>query len=149
VAWPGICPAVGLDGHDVRTSRVTGPLVILLRVTGPAYCFISSPLKAVCQAFVQLGVPIQGLGFDMLGQVFCQWARQPVDLSENGRAQMGGKAIKGTMGGHSADRQRFINLADNPKESGAPAVRGLVTSLGLSGATFALDALHRQKKRQA
>ncbi len=24
---------------------------------GPAYCFISSPLKAVCQAFVQLGVP--------------------------------------------------------------------------------------------
>lgn len=122
------------------------------------------PDKSRLPSFYTVRRVIQDLDFNRLSAGFYKWACQHMDLSENEWIHIDGKAIKGTMSDYAMEKQRFINLVslynsrkqlvignalvDNSKQSEIPVVQQLIASLGLSGATFTLDALHCQKKRQ-
>lgn len=106
---------------------------------------------------------MQHLDFGELAGASHRWSRQHIILSPNEWVHIDGKAIKGTLSGCSEQRQRFISLVtlyasrsglaigcglvDNSKESEIPEVRQLIYTLGLSGVSFTMDALHCQKKR--
>ena len=122
------------------------------------------PHKGRLPSFYTVRRVLQGLDFRRLSEQFYQWAIQYTELSENEWIHVDGKAIKGTMSDYELDKQRFVNLVslyssrkhlvvgqafvDNSKQSEIPVVQQLIAGLGLSGATFTLDALHCQKKRQ-
>lgn len=125
-------------------------------------CF--KPNKGRLPSFYTVRRVVQELDFGKLSEAFYKWARQHAEIAENEWLHVDGKAIKGTMSNYSIEKQRFVNLVsvygsrkqlvlgnalvDNSKQSEIPVVRQLITDLGLGGATFTLDALHCQKKRQ-
>ncbi len=124
-------------------------------------CF--QPNKARLPSFYTIRRVIQDLDFNSLNESFYKWASQHVDLSKNEWLHIDGKAMKGTMSDYSLDKQRFVSLVslyssrqnqvvahglvDNSKQSEIPVVQQLISSLGLQGVTFTLDALHCQKKQ--
>ena len=122
------------------------------------------PRKERLPSFYTVRRIVQGLDFKQLSECFYRWASQYIELSENEWIHVDGKAIKGSMSDYSLDKQRFVNLVslysskkqlivgqafvDNSKQSEIPVVQQLIGSLGLTGVTYTLDALHCQKKRQ-
>ena len=121
------------------------------------------PKKGRLPSFDTVRRVVQCLNFGELAGAFYGWSRQHMSLSANEWVHIDGKAIKGTVSGYSDERQRFISLVtlyasrsglsigcglvDNSKESEIPEVRQLISTLGLSGVSFTMDALHCQKKR--
>ena len=126
------------------------------------YCF--KPEKNRLPSFDTVRRVLQRLDFGALSQCFYKWASQHLEFSEQEWVQVDGKAIKGILSDYNTDKQRFINLVslysnkrglvfgnalvDNSKESEIPVVQQLISSLGIKGVTFSLDALHCQKKPQ-
>jgi hypothetical protein len=120
------------------------------------------PKKSRLPTFYTVRRVIQELDFNKLSERFYQWAQQHTEIAEHEWLHIDGKAMKGTMSDYSLEKQRFVNLVsvyssrkklvvgnalvNNDKESEIPVVQQLITSLGLSGVTFTLDALHCQKK---
>lgn len=109
-----------------------------------------------------IGRSLQQTDFDQLTEIFYQWAINDVQIEDKDWFSIDGKAIGSSVTNARNPLQRFVNLVSifaskkrqtikvgkilNQKESEIPKVRELITTLGLSGVIFTLDALHCQKE---
>ena len=94
---------------------------------------------------------------------FIHWMRRSLPDAADDAIALDGKAIRYTAKGGNTKFQNFVSVVnafghqsglvygmksfENGKSGEAEALRTLIGQLGLSGKTFAMDALHCQKKR--
>lgn len=104
---------------------------------------------------------IMNLDFEELVEQFHDWARQYVDVSQDEWLSIDGKALKGTVGDCSSSHQNFVSIVsayaqrsdvvlsidkyETKKVSEIGTVETMISTLGLTGVTFTMDALHCQK----
>ena len=104
---------------------------------------------------------IMNLDFEELVEQFHDWARQYMDVSKDEWLSIDGKALRGTVGDHSSSYQNFVSIVsayaqksdivlsidkyESKKVSEIGTVETMISSLGLTGVTYTMDALHCQK----
>lgn len=102
------------------------------------------------------------VNFQMLTQIFNNWANQYVQLGESEWLAIDGKSIKSTVTDYSQAYQSFISIVslfsskqglsvglqpmNNKQTSEITTVQNLIAALDLKGVVFSFDALHCQKK---
>ncbi|MFN6558749.1 MAG: ISAs1 family transposase [Nostoc sp. ChiSLP01] len=102
------------------------------------------------------------VNFQVLTQIFNNWANQYVQLSESEWLATDGKSIKSTVTDYSRAYQSFISIVslfsskqgltvelqpmNNKQTSEITTVQNLIAALDLRGVVLSFDALHCQKK---
>lgn len=106
---------------------------------------------------------LQRLDFQLLAQLFQQWASCSIDTKPDEWVPIDGKSIKGTVREPGTAYQNFISLVsvyssqqgvvlatqqfETKTTSELTVVQTLLEALDLEGVVLTLDALHCQKKR--
>jgi len=123
-----------------------------------------NPAKNRLPSFYTVRRVLQNIDYNKLSDVFYKWAKQRVNIGNGEWLQIDGKVIGGTVTNACNSEQSFISLVSvyasrhrqviaskalrNKKANELQTVQQLIKELDIMEATFSLDALHCQKKRQ-
>jgi hypothetical protein len=104
---------------------------------------------------------MQGLDYDVLANVFTQWAQFQHEVEPGEWFACDGKSIKGSVTDYDQAQQNFVSMVslfshqrgvvqavmpmEHKQTSEQEVVRVLLSAVGLSGIGVTLDALHCQK----
>lgn len=140
------------------------PLATFAKQYGAELCSqLDCPVPQRMPSYSTFRRILMTLDFQVLANVFNQWAQQYVPIEPGEWVAIDGKSIKGSVTDYASNQQNFVMLVsvfshkrgfvlhsqpmENKQISEQQVVQQLLSTLDLRGAVVTADALHCQKKR--